>query len=295
MEGLLAHSDNCNDSVSGCDRLGGLCDLKSSQNPSSCRETLWFEDSDSECSGSSHTRPNQRTQQTQPRGSAGAGGVPAAVVGESEEDLESKDGDQFDANGPSPPPRLATAATIRGYSFAVGGAGLAGSRSGTQDLPGKFQMPAFGRDDRTPGEEVAVTDSIADLARLTAVNGGAGKTRVTATTGAAAVGVACAWTPRRARASRPELSLTEMEIPDVLRAGVSQCLDEACVAFCRSVRRAVLNYVLLDAGQRHRLGGSNAGGVRGGCGNPTAYAVRCFPFIQNTRACYKTTERDRVT
>lgn len=128
-----------------------------------------------------------------------------------------------------------------------------------------------------------MTDSVAGLTNVTAADGSAGKTGVTAAATAAA-GVACARAPRRARVSRLALSKTDVEVPDVLRAGVSECLDEACKAFRRSVRRAILNYVLLDAGQRHRLGASDARGVRGGYGNPTAGAVRCFSFIQNTRA-----------
>lgn len=44
------------------------------------------------------------------------------------------------------------------------------------------------------------------------------------------------------------------EIPDRFRAGVVSRLAETCDAFQTSIRRAVLNYVLLDAGQRDRLG-----------------------------------------
>lgn len=43
-------------------------------------------------------------------------------------------------------------------------------------------------------------------------------------------------------------------VPEGLKEGVQSCLDEACDAFRMSIRRAVLNYVLLDAKQRNRLG-----------------------------------------
>ncbi|CBJ27106.1 similar to Dynein heavy chain 3, axonemal (Axonemal beta dynein heavy chain 3) (Ciliary dynein heavy chain 3) [Ectocarpus siliculosus] len=44
------------------------------------------------------------------------------------------------------------------------------------------------------------------------------------------------------------------EVPDGWKAGVEACLEETCEAFRASIRRAVLNYVVLDAGQRDRLG-----------------------------------------
>lgn len=44
------------------------------------------------------------------------------------------------------------------------------------------------------------------------------------------------------------------EIPDRFKAGVESRLGETSDAFQTSIRRAVLNYVLLDAGQRNRLG-----------------------------------------
>ncbi|CAM9985812.1 unnamed protein product [Scytosiphon promiscuus] len=44
------------------------------------------------------------------------------------------------------------------------------------------------------------------------------------------------------------------DVPERLKAGVESRLEEACDAFRGSIRRAVLNYVLLDAGQRNRLG-----------------------------------------
>eukprot|EP00903_Cladosiphon_okamuranus_P012758 g11926.t1 len=44
------------------------------------------------------------------------------------------------------------------------------------------------------------------------------------------------------------------EIPDRFKAGMEARLGETCDAFQTSIRRAVLNYVLLDAGQRGRLG-----------------------------------------
>lgn len=47
------------------------------------------------------------------------------------------------------------------------------------------------------------------------------------------------------------------EVPQGLKAGVETRLEEACDAFRGSIRRAVLNYVLLDAGQRDRLGAEN--------------------------------------
>lgn len=43
-------------------------------------------------------------------------------------------------------------------------------------------------------------------------------------------------------------------IPERFRAGVESRLGETCHAFQTSIRRAVLNYVLLDAAQRDRLG-----------------------------------------
>lgn len=45
-----------------------------------------------------------------------------------------------------------------------------------------------------------------------------------------------------------------VEVPGVFKERVEAFLEEACSAFRGSVRRAVLNYVLLDRGQRHRLG-----------------------------------------
>lgn len=47
------------------------------------------------------------------------------------------------------------------------------------------------------------------------------------------------------------------EIPEALKAGVESRLEETCCAFRTSIRRAVLNYVLLDARQRDRLGTSS--------------------------------------
>lgn len=44
------------------------------------------------------------------------------------------------------------------------------------------------------------------------------------------------------------------QVPDKLKVGVESRLEETCDAFRTSIRRAVLNYVLLDAGQRDRLG-----------------------------------------
>ncbi|CAM9159174.1 unnamed protein product, partial [Ectocarpus sp. 8 AP-2014] len=44
------------------------------------------------------------------------------------------------------------------------------------------------------------------------------------------------------------------EVPDGWKSGVEARLEETCEAFRASIRRAVLNYVLLDAGQRDRLG-----------------------------------------
>lgn len=44
------------------------------------------------------------------------------------------------------------------------------------------------------------------------------------------------------------------KVPDGWKAGVETRLEETCEAFRASIRRAVLNYVLLDAGQRDRLG-----------------------------------------
>lgn len=52
--------------------------------------------------------------------------------------------------------------------------------------------------------------------------------------------------------------LAAVEIPEALAEGVDVCLEEACDMFRRSIRRAVLNYVLLDKGQRVRLGASDA-------------------------------------
>lgn len=49
-----------------------------------------------------------------------------------------------------------------------------------------------------------------------------------------------------------------VEVPDALVEGINVCLEEACDTFRRSIRRAVLNYVLLDKGQRVRLGESDA-------------------------------------
>lgn len=46
------------------------------------------------------------------------------------------------------------------------------------------------------------------------------------------------------------------QIPEELKEGMQRCLDEACEVFRWSIRRSVLNYVLLDAGQRKRLGAS---------------------------------------
>lgn len=48
----------------------------------------------------------------------------------------------------------------------------------------------------------------------------------------------------------------QLGLPEGLRAGVASCLEDVCVTFRRSIRRAVLNYALLDAGQRNRLGES---------------------------------------
>ncbi|CAB1120679.1 unnamed protein product [Ectocarpus sp. CCAP 1310/34] len=44
------------------------------------------------------------------------------------------------------------------------------------------------------------------------------------------------------------------ELPGGWKAGVEARLEETCESFRSSIRRAVLNYVLLDAGQRDRLG-----------------------------------------
>lgn len=46
------------------------------------------------------------------------------------------------------------------------------------------------------------------------------------------------------------------QIPEELKEVMQRCLDEACEVFQWSIRRSVLNYVLLDAGQRKRLGTS---------------------------------------
>lgn len=48
------------------------------------------------------------------------------------------------------------------------------------------------------------------------------------------------------------------DVPDGLKDGVESCLEEACAAFQTSIRRAVLNYILLDRGQRDRVGTSEA-------------------------------------
>lgn len=48
------------------------------------------------------------------------------------------------------------------------------------------------------------------------------------------------------------------DVPDGLKDGVQSCLEEACAAFRTSIRRAVLNYILLDGGQRDRVGTSEA-------------------------------------
>lgn len=55
--------------------------------------------------------------------------------------------------------------------------------------------------------------------------------------------------------------LAAVEIPEALAEGVDICLEEACDTFRRSIRRAVLNYVLLDKGQRVRLGASNRANI----------------------------------
>lgn len=57
-----------------------------------------------------------------------------------------------------------------------------------------------------------------------------------------------------ASAASAEAVTRRLVVPKRLRAGIDSCLEEACVTFRRSIRRSVLNYALLDAGQRNRLG-----------------------------------------
>lgn len=91
-------------------------------------------------------------------------------------------------------------------------------------------------------------------ARLVAV--GEGCTAITTVTPAAVphIEVNRGWDQTTAAALVGRRVAGRDEVPDALKNGVGTCLDEACDAFRKSIRRAVLNYVLLDAGQRHRLG-----------------------------------------
>lgn len=188
--------------------------------------------SKSSCSGDSSLEDAEDASGYKPGGRAG--GAPraegAAATAEEgpgadpeEDEEDGEDGDKFEVDGPPNSPHLA-GSTLRA------GQGLGPPRGASDGGRGGASAVIF------DGEAVAPRTNSAAAAIPT-------------------IPTAAAQGKAGARAATREAAAVGMpEVPDRFRAGVEFRLGETCDAFQTSIRRAVLNYVLLDPGQRNRLG-----------------------------------------
>ena len=178
---------------------------------------------------------------------AGTESAAAAAAGEGAEDGEDaeegeEDQDKFEVTAtPGRSPRLAGSTVTRvGQGSDLSRAGDGGCGGGASAVVG--------------GEHPA-SPTATPAAATPAENNAGATTRRQEGQAAAGAGVGGAVAAAAAAAAGMP------EIPDCFRPGVESRLGETCAAFQTSIRRAVLNYVLLDAGQRDRLGtGRDAAG-----------------------------------
>ncbi|CAM9601528.1 unnamed protein product, partial [Ectocarpus fasciculatus] len=151
---------------------------------------------------------------------------------EEEEEEEGEEGDLFEVNVEGPAPAAKTARP-QVPPLAV---------TGDRDHPPQSPKTNSGGGRGVGGGGSVFSSGVDGAPRATAFNRAANTAKRSR-----------ARTPREV-VGRGAEGVRMPEVPDGWRAGVETRLEETCEAFRASIRRAVLNYVLLDAGQRDRLG-----------------------------------------
>lgn len=259
MKGLLVYQNTATTATANCAGEGLVLRPSHDDDPFN-KEHDWSVDGfESENSGS-RTRAQPDNQQAGEGFGHGLGLAvgtkgfrEGAATPDSDNDEASEEDDHFEINGPgtlqaphghedSLPAVAATPAAGDG-SGKVGSAGDAeGSRKQNGQLKALHMLDGGGCGSRTVnGVDPVQTGKFANTAMDSGSRFGVGHAR--------------SGQRRRDGGTRTGGQEQEVHVPEGLREGVNNCLEGACEAFQRSVRRAILNYVLLDAGQRERLGG----------------------------------------